>query len=378
MKACIPMAIQVVIDDVGWWSGEDSSAQGGPYRSGCGRDHVVADYEAIIELGRRLGMRPQAAMVLCEWDRDNILRALPSSTWMGERWDNSLRLGPWLDEAADLLRRQAAHIELAVHGVGHEFWSGDEVSRAEWHDRQGHMRPEPAVRAHLDIFSRLFIQNGLGTFPSFFVPAAFLHRFGGELAGILAEYGIRYLSTPFSRMFRSRDPEDIYFGVEAGVLTVDRGLDLIKWNVTGAQPAGGLEGPVCGMHWPNLLHADPARNAEAVEHWVKLLQPYDLRFDRMLAPDTASGFSQLLYHRWTEIVCEESSAKMDFRKVDTAGVTGLLDSFYLKVRAGEGARFTADGVTIMAARREADQWRLHLHREPGRGQGQVIWNGLPK
>ena len=37
--------------------------------------------QAIAELGRRLGVRPQAAMVLCEWDRDNLLRRVPTATW---------------------------------------------------------------------------------------------------------------------------------------------------------------------------------------------------------------------------------------------------------------------------------------------------------
>ena len=72
-SAIIPRPIQVVIDDVGWWSGRDGSDKDEPYRTGINRNHVVADYQAIIQLGRALGIRPQAAMVLCEWDRENIL-----------------------------------------------------------------------------------------------------------------------------------------------------------------------------------------------------------------------------------------------------------------------------------------------------------------
>ena len=98
------MPIQVVIDDVGWWSGEDGSKKQEPYRTGINRNHVPADYRAIVELGKSLGIRPQAAMVLCEWDKENILRQLPTSTWMGEKWDNSKWVGPWMEEAAEIIR----------------------------------------------------------------------------------------------------------------------------------------------------------------------------------------------------------------------------------------------------------------------------------
>lgn len=198
----IPMPIQVVIDDVGWWSGEDAHTRNEPFRTGIARDHVPADYAAIVSLGRQLNMRPQAAMILCEWDRDNLLRELPPSQWMGTAWDNRRWVGPWLDEAADVIRAGSAHIELTLHGVGHEFWTDGVASRAEWHDKQLRMRPRTEVEAHLDYFGRILDQHGLGPFPESFVPAAFLHCFGAadeNLAEIFVAYGIRYMSTPSVR-----------------------------------------------------------------------------------------------------------------------------------------------------------------------------------
>ncbi len=371
--ACVPLGLQVVIDDVGWWCGTDGGARGEPFRTGCARDHVVADYAAIADLGQQLGMRPQAAFILCEWDRTNLLRALPSSTWLGAAWDNHRWQGPWLDAAAALLRDRAAHLELALHGIGHEFWDAPRrFTRAEWHDRDGRMRPEPEVRAHLDYFRRLLNQNGLGAFPTAFVPAAFRHSFGSGLAAVLAEHGIRYASTPYASMHRTREPQDARFGVEAGVLTVDRGRDLVNWNVIGPTPAGEIAGPICGMHWPNLLHPDPARNGEVVARWVALLRPYDTRFDRLLAPDTASGFTQLVYHRWASLGTDAGGLTLDFARVDAAGAAGLRDTFWLKVRAGAAARFRADGLTILDARHEATHWRLHLRRVPGRAQARIV------
>lgn len=48
------MPLQVVIDDVGWWSGNDGSMRQEPYRTGINRNHVPADYKAIVDLGRAL------------------------------------------------------------------------------------------------------------------------------------------------------------------------------------------------------------------------------------------------------------------------------------------------------------------------------------
>ena len=70
----------MVIDDVGWWCGPSGVERHDPYRAGISRYHEPADYEAIVHLARTLGIRPQATMVLCEWDTDNILRKLPTST----------------------------------------------------------------------------------------------------------------------------------------------------------------------------------------------------------------------------------------------------------------------------------------------------------
>lgn len=130
----IPLPIQMVIDDVGWWCGPSGVERQEPYRAGISRYHEPADYETIVHLARALGIRPQAAMVLCEWDTANILRKLPTSTWMGKNWDNSTlikRIGPQLEEAAEILRNNSQHIEITVHGIGHEYWTSGKLTRAE-------------------------------------------------------------------------------------------------------------------------------------------------------------------------------------------------------------------------------------------------------
>lgn len=376
IRAGVPMAVQVVIDDVGWWSAADTSAQGGPYRTALPREHVLADYDAILELGRRLNMRPQAAFVLCDWDRDNILARIPSATWQGARWQNPHRNNPQLDAAAERIRSNADRIEITLHGLGHEYWIDGVPSRAEWHDREGRMRPADDVRRHLDAYARILTQNRLGAFPTAYVPTAFLHRFDGapgSLAAILAEYGIRYLSTPWHRQFFTRPGEALDFGIEAGILNVDRGRDACRWlDCEPALEDVTLKGPIVGMHWPNLLARDPAKNEQVVERWVARLKPLASRFDRMLGANTAEAFSQLVYHRWVTLKTTDSALDLDWSRIADVTAPGLLKTFYIKVQAPTNARFTAETMRLLSADEERPgQWRLRVERSDHAFRGRI-------
>lgn len=368
IQACVPMPLQIVIDDMGWWCGQDGHERGEPFRTGISRDHVVADYAAIARLGRSLGMRPQAAMILAEWDRYNRLREVPSATWQGADWDNSRWVGPWLDEAAALMREQAQHIELTLHGLGHEYWQQGAASRAEWYDRQGRMRPRDQVLAHLNAYAAILADNGLGEFPTSFVPAAFNYRFGDELAPILADWGIRFISTPFASMHRRRQTEHELFGLEAGIVTVDRGrVPRIPWCALDATPEA-LQGPILGLHWPNILHADPARNTEVVDRWVALLQAHGAQWGQMLAPNTDVCRDQLLFHAGTYLRVEDGRIICDFTSMDGWPDVGAR-RFALDVRGREVGTL-ADGPCVVEreVRPEGEQ-RLWIELDgPARGE----------
>ncbi|NLS79103.1 MAG: hypothetical protein GXY76_17775 [Chloroflexi bacterium] len=377
IQACVPLPLQVVIDDVGWWRGADGHERGEPFRTGIPRDHVPADYQAIVDLGRALGIRPQAAMILCEWDRENILRRVPTSTWMGANWDNARCVGPWLEEAATIIRDNPGHIELTLHGVGHEYWTDGTASRAEWHDKQGRMRPRDQVLAHLEAYAAILRQNDLGGFPTSFVPAAFCHAFGDGaqgLAAILADWGIRFISTPFASMHRRRETEAPLFGIDQGIITVDRGaVPRIPWYALDATP-DELRGPILGLHWPNLLHADPARNGEVVARWVGILRDYDRDSGTMLAPSASACHSQLLYHLGTTVTLRDRRIDLDFSQLRRWPASGAADRFTLKVGGERQARFTSPDATILSAAYDpaAGQHRLTLAVGPEQARAQVL------
>jgi hypothetical protein len=353
-SAAIPIPIQVVIDDVGWWSGYDGSEMQEPYRSGINRNHVSTDYTAIVELGKRLGIRPQAAIVLCEWDKKNILRKLPTATWMGKAWDNSKWVGSWMEEAAEIIRNNEKHLELTLHGVGHEYWTDGKFTRAEWADENGWMRLQEQVEKHLDFFEKLMQQHQLGPFPTSFVPTAFLHGFGQtpghnvSMAEILSKRGIKYINTPFHNMYNANAVKYKYFGFDTDVLTIDRGKDVLPWNATGVTPTGCLPGLTCGMHWANLIHPDPNRNSEVVKSWGEFLLPYQDREETMLASDSGSFQSQLLYHECTEMTQNGNTIQFDFRKTDRFQGNKLKETFTIKIKSKFDFQIFSDSLEVLS------------------------------
>ncbi len=383
VSALIPIPIQIVIDDVGWWSGKDGSAYQQPYRTGIDRNHTVADYRAIVKLGKELGMRPQAAMILCEWDKNNILKNVPHSTWMGKKWDNSKWVGPWLEEAADVINNNKKHFEITMHGLGHEWWTNGIFTRAEWADDDGIMRPKHDIERHIQAFAEILQQNNLGELPKSFVPTNFSHSFGVtkgndvSMAEILREHGFSYINTPYNYNFHNIDRVQYgVFGVDSGVLTVDRGSDLLDWNVIGVIPEGKINGVTCGMHWANLLHEDPERNSEIVDGWVKVLAPYKNKPETMLAENSLVYQKQLVHSKLTKTTRKENKIEFDFSATDNAGTIISNDEFTIKIKSQKELSFSSGDIQInsVSSNKESDSvlYSLNLKRK-GKGNASITY-----
>ena len=55
---------------------------------------------------------------------------------------------------------------------------------------------------------------------------------GWSMAELLARHGVTYINTPFGSMANAVDVQHGVFGLDSGVMTVDRGDDLLDWDVT--------------------------------------------------------------------------------------------------------------------------------------------------
>jgi len=245
-QVAIPRAVQLVLDDVGWREGWRLDHQGGPFRAGIDRLLEPADYQAIADLGRQLNMRPTAAMILREWDLHNRCAAVPTATPEGAAWDNSPRHGDWMAAAAGILREECDHVELALHGVGHEHWQDGVMTRAEYYGRQpGTKWPWEVLQAHLKLFGDLLDDHQLGPqaghrFPQHFVPCAFCYLWDeadAESTGALIHgAGVPFCSTPFAGLSGRPTPLAVDGGVDHGLLVLDRGSNGVPWYVYDTVP----------------------------------------------------------------------------------------------------------------------------------------------
>lgn len=467
LQVAIPRAVQLVIDDVGWREGWRLDHHGGPFRAGIDRLLDVADYVAIAELGAALSIRPTAAVVLCEWDRENVCAKHPTTTMYGAAWDNRERAGEWSDTAAELFRSHAANLELALHGVGHEHWEDGVMTRAEWYGGAGTKWRWDDLRGHLDCFTALLDQHGLGPaagqrFPPHFVPCAFCYLWDDadetDTGALVATAGVELVSLPFaSSGFHRRTPLLAGDGgLNHGRLVIDRGTNGVPWHAVDCVPAAvlgavpdddrilrdagaegieldaeavrlllarraagdpevlkrlaaahrrvgielarlhggrgwpaadllavvdqavdeavtsyaedatlpldlyveelvrrGLErlesesppapaerppvGSICGIHWPNLLHREPARNGEAVARWVEYLRAVEAQPGQYLAGNVRECFAQWAWHHFARIEAGEDSVTIDIRGVP-AGVRAIIGELPVVIEVGGAVR----------------------------------------
>ena len=305
---CIPTALQIDLDDIGWFNGADDRQNGGPSRTGVGRRHCAKDYLALDELGRRLGMRINCGFVAGEWDPDNRLRPIPHLSKYGDKWDNAA----YFDAAeaarcADVLNC-SSHIDLALHALSHGYYksSVDSHDISDFYYRENkvyHMVPRQEVRARLDAFFDLLQHHGIQKKIHSFIPPSAAYRLE-ELSHVLKEYGIRYVGTIYARLKPQPHvtPKKEITVESSGVITYERTHNPIPWDRFGADwedlpPLSGL----VGLHWPNILHEDPERNIECVERAATYFLRCADRFGTVMSQDVSCYVTQTLYRRFARV-----------------------------------------------------------------------------
>ena len=345
----IPMPLYPVIEDVGWWQGSDDSKNQQPYRNRFSRNHTIDDYKALIDLARDLSIRLAIGMVIGEWDRSDHLAGVPGATWMGKDWDNSINNGPWLDHTSELLNDNSQHLEIGVHGLCHEYWENGIMSRSEFHNADGVMRPAHTIKKHLDAYWYLLAENSIRQKPKLFIPPALNHSFGrgsDSMQAILYRYGIRYVITKFDRALIHSPPAYNDLTWEEGVYIIERGSAPAPWYESGAEPPKEFSGPIIPLHWVNLLHQDPSRNQEVTGRWKKRLRTMNSNFNYILARDIERLFRQFAAHKFSTLKVVNGRVEIDLGDLpDKPVFTG---PFYMKIRQGQKQklRLFSNGGTI--------------------------------
>lgn len=345
------MPVFPVIEDVGWWQGQDGSAAQQPYRNAFPRRHCLADYRALVRLAERLDVRIALGMVLCEWDRSNLLSGIAGATWMGREWNNDTNNGPWLDEAADYLRSKQSSLELGLHALCHEFWHEGTMERSEFHDRHGNMRSRQVVESHLDAFGMILEQNGFSEFPRLFFPPALNHSFGNgkeSIQALLHDYGIRHVVTRFSRARSFAPPHNKKITWECGVGLLERGLSPVPWNAVASQPDWDFSGPILPLHWGNLLNPDPGHNSDIIDGWAEMLLAGTNGPDCILAENFESCWRQASLCYFAKLSVDGESVVVDMRALPK-DIPYSGGSFFLKIQGQRSKQLCVRGARIMSA-----------------------------
>ncbi len=317
-----PRPFAIAIDDLGWMSGQNDGKDGyGPYRTGVDRDMTLADYLAVIDLAKKVGVRLQGLFILGELDRQNILKNIPNSNPQRDLCDNSHNISDLQIEVMDLVKKNASYLEFGLHGIGHEYWPEEGVrKRAEWYNTDDkHPWPEEELIKHVECFIDIMAQYGLSkgnghSFPESFVPCAYSYYWNPSgaysLGSVLSKYGVKYANTDFSQIPECDPPEgDNSAGFDHGVNVMNRYNYGNLWDAIGKLPDVALEDQNTDWietHWPNLLGKTADEHPNITQMWTDYYAQVQRSATRYCAKNTSQHHSQWLYKKYTSI--EETTA----------------------------------------------------------------------
>ena len=343
----IPRPFAIAIDDMGWMDGENEGYLGkGPYRVGIKRKMDMADYEAVVDLAKKVGVRLQGLFILGELDRENVAQTYPTILPTQTAWKNptsALQI-----EVMDFVKKHAAHLEFGLHGVGHEYWPDDSgvFKRAEWYNLEDKKPwPEQSIRNHLDCFVKIMAQYDLDaahhqSFPESFVPCAYSYYWNsspksGEysLGGVLQEYGVRYANTDFTIIPEAAPPVD--GGFDQGVHVMNRFNYGNLWHMIGQLPMIPIKyqnTDFIETHWPNLLAQDTFLQEAVTQNWVDYYQEVNSHAKRYCSKNTAQHHSQFLYCKYTTLMQNGNAISIDNSKMPTGeAYENVMQNLVLKI-----------------------------------------------
>lgn len=381
----VPTPLTVGIDDLGWkqgWSTDVKQDRNKPHHLDMpeGRWMGMADYEAVVNVGKAVNTRLLGFFIMSELDRSNICAEYPTTTEKGRAWDNRALVSDDDFKFMDYVKANAAHLEFGLHGIRHEYWAPDgRISYAEFAGAGYHQNPRPVehVRQHLECFRRLIDQYGI-SFPKSFVPPKHCYHHDPEnpldTGGLLAAEGIKYVTWTGVGWpdYATKALHPLKGGTyNHGVLVLERGSSL-PWPGSAGRALQGIstEHPYECTHWHNFCAPDPKDNPKVTAQWIAWFDSVKDAPGRYVPRNTAQLHSQALYLQHARIQVRGTSVRIDNQGMpDWAYDRGLLGNLVVKVPLQAGEHVTE--AKLLPAGRPT-----HYYEE--RGYGYVVLPRLGK
>ena len=318
----IPVALQIVVDDIGWFWGRDDREIGGPSRTGVARTHILEDYIVLNEIGRALNQKINAMLVIGEWDINNRLRKVPHCSNQGENWNGSF----WLNkEEAEKIRNflnTAEFIEIGFHGLLHSTYSKEGellccqefmVNKDFKKENERELVPENITRAQFDTFFEIYNDWGftqkIQTFAS---PGNIGDAWKtDEFSNVIKDYGIKFWHNNVIRGC----------SVQSGIILNPKAVEICPWFVYDFDPLEARdlkpeEAGIIGSHWANYLRFNPKKSIEGVKDWKTFYDRQSEIFGMIISRDIEFAHYQQLYKNYAVISEENDCIKIDLSEAD--------------------------------------------------------------
>ncbi|MBP3606409.1 MAG: hypothetical protein J6J66_07410 [Clostridia bacterium] len=358
-RIVLPVALQIVTDDIGWFNGRDIRCSDGPSRTGMPRRHCAEDYAMLNAIGKSIGQRINAPLVIGEWDKKNRLRGMPHASYNEAGWDMASEIDYAEAERCFDVMEKAEYLEYGFHGLLHGYWQ-DGISLADQefsYPRSLDYKTKYAPASWLVPVDNAYLESHVETFFEIYNDWGFKKKIrsftspssvqGGieenrHMTATMKKYGMIYWSNQWRAVKNLCEVID-------GVIFVNKAIKQqpIPWEAYGVDPDtlcdysfafnNGIEHAeraIYGSHWPNFLQLNPLRNTDTLDAWTRHFKKQAEIFGVMLSKDIAFCASQAVYRKRSVLEYRKDGLVIDLAAVDGAGALGLSDTFHISIENG--------------------------------------------
>jgi hypothetical protein len=365
-KIVLPIAIGIIVDDVGWHDGRDLRYMNGSARSGLPRFHHPDDVRALNAIGKALNTKIICSLVLGEWDKGNVLRGVPAVTPDPENWDAASAMDMEYTKEYFKALEESEYLDYSLHGLLHAYYDGAKLNTARQYypntyDECGKVNgyrwlPAEEFGKMIDLFYKIYGSWGFKKKITTFVSPC---GFGGasvemieDLATRLSALGIKYWA---NGGFSFEGPLGVYCDIATmkkggsyngkyGPMPPWEGYDIdpeLLMPFVNEENHGGTN--MVGMHWTNLLRLNPKRNLENLPLWIDYFNRERETFGTMIAKDVEFSVTQQFYNLYSKTEIKDGTLVIDVSDVMTKKTSPCKDEFYISVKKDIAPRIACGG-----------------------------------